>query len=216
MRYFFLIYALVAMLVLLVFPVRGGFFKETPREVFPDMDHQDKVRGQRASTFFTDGMGARKPVKGTLPQGYQIADGSSDEIPQFSFANGPEGVFTGRVDGKEYLKAIPTKELGINTDGEAREFVLRGKERFDINCSACHGLTGDGKGTVALRGFPAVANLLDASKHAEKYADGKVYETIVKGAGLMPSLGHKISIRDRWAIVAYLRSLQEASKKAAQ
>jgi len=217
MRYFFLIYALVALLVLAVFPIRGGFSKETPREVFPDMDHQDKVRAQRSSDFFSDGMGSRKPVEGTVPQGFQPLelkeDGSvNNDIPAFSFVNDEGYAYTGKSGPGEmdFGKGIPSKELGLVSLEKSRAFIKRGEERFKINCIACHGESGDGKGTVALRGYPAVASLIDGSKNADKYPDGKLYNTIVNGQGLMPGLGHNISVKDRWAIVAYVRTLQES------
>jgi len=217
MRYFFLIYALVALLLLAVFPIRGGFSKETPREVFPDMDHQDKVRPQRASTFFQDGMGSRKPVSGTVPQGFEPlsldSTGAVDNtIPAFSFVNDEGYVFTGKNGPGEldFGKGIPSKELGLTSTEKSLAFIKRGEERFKVNCVVCHGASGNGKGTAAFLGYPAIADLLSETKGSEQYADGKLYNTIANGQGLMPALGHNISVKDRWAIVAYVRTLQES------
>ncbi len=41
--------------------------------------------------------------------------------------------------------------------------VARGHERFDIFCSPCHGLSGDGKGMIVQRGFPGAATLVPAA-----------------------------------------------------
>ena len=75
MRYFFLAYALIIVMVISFFGLRGQNFSGTPLRMFPDMDDQDKIKTQRVSAFFADGMGARKPVAGTLPRGFEI-DGS--------------------------------------------------------------------------------------------------------------------------------------------
>jgi mono/diheme cytochrome c family protein len=57
-----------------------------------------------------------------------------------------------------------------------------------------------------------VANLHEARFGADQYPDGKVYHVITHGQGLMSGYGANIPVRDRWAIVAYLRALQESKK----
>lgn len=41
MRYFFLIYAIIAVLVVGIFGFRGEKFSKPPIRIFPDMDEQD-------------------------------------------------------------------------------------------------------------------------------------------------------------------------------
>jgi hypothetical protein len=55
MRYFFLVYALIALLVVGIFGARGQKFSKPPVRIFPDMDEQDKIRAQKPDAFFADG-----------------------------------------------------------------------------------------------------------------------------------------------------------------
>ena len=56
----------------------------------------------------------------------------------------------------------------------------------------------------------AVPTLLDKTK--DKYPDGYIYEVITNGKGNMGAYGHNVLVRDRWAIVSYLRALQASAK----
>jgi mono/diheme cytochrome c family protein len=86
--------------------------------------------------------------------------------------------------------------------------LKRGQERYDIFCSPCHSVQGDGDGIVVRRGFPhppsyAEPALLSAT-------DGHFYDVITNGYGVMFAYGDRIPPADRWAIVAYVRALQLA------
>ena len=62
MRYFFLAYFLIALLVVGIFGVRGQKFGKSPVRIFPDMKEQDKLLAQQPDAFFADGHGSRLPV----------------------------------------------------------------------------------------------------------------------------------------------------------
>lgn len=87
--------------------------------------------------------------------------------------------------------------------------LRRGRERFDINCSPCHGRTGMGDGMIVRRGFPpppsyAIARLRDAPiQH--------FYDVITNGYGVMYSYADRVEPADRWAIAAYIRALQTSA-----
>jgi mono/diheme cytochrome c family protein len=86
------------------------------------------------------------------------------------------------------------------------ELLQRGRERFDIFCSVCHGRTGYGNGMVVQRGFPA-----PPSYHTERLrtlSDGHIFDVISHGYGAMYSYATRVPVVDRWAIVAYIRALQ--------
>ena len=199
MRYFFLAYALIIVMVISFFGFRGQHFSGTPLRLFPDMDDQDKVKTQRASTFFADGMGARNPVDGTVPRGFE-PDGSGP-----SFGNSTSYQHTGKM-GDVYGNGMP-KELGIS-DKNSEAFLRHGKERFNISCMPCHGESGNGKGVAAVRGEIPATDLTGFPKST--YPDGKIFDTITHGKGQMGSYGFNIPVNDRWAIIAYVRALQAA------
>ncbi|WP_426435559.1 c-type cytochrome [Bradyrhizobium genosp. P] len=88
------------------------------------------------------------------------------------------------------------------------QLLVRGHERYDIYCSPCHGLSGDGDGMIVRRGFPAppsyhIARLREAP--AQHF-----FDVIADGYGVMYSYASRVEPRDRWAIVAYLRALQQS------
>jgi len=201
MRYFFLAFTLIIVLVISFFGFRGEMFSGTPLRMFPDMDDQDKIKTQRNSAFFADGMGARKPVDGTVPRGFE-PDGSGP-----SFGNSTSYLDTGVLDGA-YGDGMP-KELALNDDN-LDAFLRHGQERYNISCLPCHGESGNGKGTVAAVGKFPVANLEGFPRN--EYPDGKMFETISKGKGLMSGYSYNIPVNDRWAIIAYVRALQTARK----
>ena len=210
MRYFFLIYALVALLVVGIFGIRGQKFAKPPVRIFPDMDEQDKLKAQKPDPFFADGHGGRLPVGQTQPRGFN-EDGvrSIGGIPEYEFGGQTGYYYSGHV-GDYFGNGMP-EEHELTAENSV-QFIKRGEERYGIYCAVCHGKSGDGLGITSAYGVPAIANFhLDTFKQAS-YPDGRVYETITNGKGLMSGYGYNIPVRDRWAIVAYLRTLQAAKE----
>ena len=84
--------------------------------------------------------------------------------------------------------------------------MRRGRERYDIFCSPCHGLTGEGDGMVVQRGYRRPPSFhVDRLRQAPP---GHMYDVITNGFGAMPDYAAQIPVRDRWAIAAYMRALQ--------
>jgi mono/diheme cytochrome c family protein len=210
MRYFFLAYALIALLVVGIFGLRGQKFSKPPVRIFPDMDEQDKLKAQKPDPFFADGLGGRLPVNQTQPRGFNPqGETIIGGIPEYEFG-GRTGYFhTGHV-GDYYGNGMP-EELGLTEEGAAA-LIRRGRERYGIYCAVCHGASGDGNGITASYGVPVAANP-NAKLHAlspETYPDGRIFEVITNGKGMMGGYGYNIPVRDRWAIIAYIHTLQAA------
>jgi mono/diheme cytochrome c family protein len=88
------------------------------------------------------------------------------------------------------------------------QLLTRGQQRYDIYCSPCHGLSGKGDGMVVRRGFPA-----PPSYHSTRLRAASAqhfYDVISNGYGVMYSYATRVEPRDRWAIVAYIRALQQS------
>jgi hypothetical protein len=86
------------------------------------------------------------------------------------------------------------------------KLLQRGEDRYKVFCTPCHGLQGDGNGIAAVRGMKH-----PPSYHIERLRqapNGYFYDVITSGFGVMYSYSERISPRDRWAIIAYLRALQ--------
>ncbi|MEX1049068.1 MAG: cytochrome c [Akkermansiaceae bacterium] len=208
MRYFFLTYALIALLVVGIFGLRGQKFSKPPLRVFPDMDEQDKLKAQKPDPFFSDGVGSRHPVGQTQPRGFN-EDGLRElgGIPEYEFGGQVGYYYTGHVG--DYFGTGMPEELAL-TEESAAALIRRGQERYGIYCAICHGASGDGQGITGQYGVPGIANFhLDNFKSAT-YPDGRMYEVITNGKGMMGAYGYNIPVRDRWAIIAYVRALQIA------
>ena len=209
MRYFFLAYALIALLVVGIFGLRGQKFSKPPVRIFPDMDEQDKLKPQKPDPFFADGNGSRLPVTQTQPRGFN-PEGETviGGIPEYEFGGQTGYYYTGQV-GDYYGSGMP-EELKLTSE-TAAELIRRGRERFSIYCAVCHGASADGLGMTSHYGVPGIANLQLPTFHAQAYPDGRLFNTISNGKGLMSGYGYNIPVRDRWAIVAYVRTLQAAT-----
>jgi len=162
-----------------------------------DMDFQPKFKSQTTSPHFDDGRAMRPQVAGTVARG-DLSNDPSD-VP------GYEGAGDVSTDRK-WLERVP---LEVDTS-----LIERGRERFNIFCSACHGRGGDGDGIVTVRALELQQGtwvkpipLHDQSVRSQP--DGRLFATITNGVRKMPGYASQIAAEDRWAIVLYLRALQK-------
>jgi mono/diheme cytochrome c family protein len=91
--------------------------------------------------------------------------------------------------------------------------LARGHERYQIYCLPCHGVGGAGDGEVVRRGFPKPASF--ASQQVRSAGDEQLFDAIEHGYGRMLPFADRVGPADGWAIVAYLRSLQQAAPERA-
>ena len=110
-----------------------------------------------------------------------------------------------------------TPWLAENPLAISAETLQRGQQYFGIYCSVCHGMNGSGNGLVNRRAqrISASSWVPPSSLHspelsAGQYADGKLFSTISNGIRKMPGYAGQIKVEDRWAIVAYVRALQQS------
>jgi mono/diheme cytochrome c family protein len=95
--------------------------------------------------------------------------------------------------------------------------IQRGRQRFEIYCSACHGYAGNGDGLVNQRALALAATGQAAWTTAKSLHDplvkpqpvGRIFDTITNGRNTMGPYRSQIPIADRWAIVLYVKALQE-------
>jgi mono/diheme cytochrome c family protein len=142
-----------------------------------DMANQPKNRPLSPSDFFTDGRSERPLVENTVAHG-SVAD---DELVVAKDSN---------------TFPLPVTE----------ELLVRGRQRYGIFCSPCHGLQGDGQGMAAVRGMKHPPSYHD--DRLQKSPNGYFFDVITNGFGGMLGYSAQVPPRDRWAIVAYVRALQ--------
>jgi mono/diheme cytochrome c family protein len=195
MRYFLIILLSLVLGVVGILGFRGSRFRQPSLYIFPDMEWQLKLRPQTPNGFFASGLSSQLPVPGTIARGTPIQTVTG---PVYPYEDAP--VNTGRLSGTtNFLENNPLPVTG--------ELLRRGRQRFTINCSPCHGQLADGNGiTKKLGVMLAVANLHD--KRIVEMADGELFYVLTDGRNLMPGYGANLRVADRWAIVAYLRALQ--------
>jgi mono/diheme cytochrome c family protein len=146
------------------------------------MHDQPKYLPLRESNFFGDNRSARPLVAGTVARGHLRQDALLE---------------TGKI-GNADADVFPfTVDTGV---------LARGRERFNIYCSPCHGQTGSGDGMVVRRGFRRPPSYhIDRLRAAPA---GHFVDVMLNGFGAMPDFSDRVDARDRWAITAYIRALQ--------
>ena len=186
-----------------------------------DMQDQPKYKYYRAGDkkFFPDGSSSRQPVEGTVPrQAGQYRDredyfytGKAASAPAPSSANANvRGNISGSAPGAPNSTATGEPDtFPIQIDKAALE---RGRERFQIYCTVCHGMTGEGDGMIVRRGFQKPPSFYDDRLQENRTPASHFFDVITNGWGAMPDYSAQIGPEDRWKIIAYLRALQLSRK----
>jgi mono/diheme cytochrome c family protein len=88
--------------------------------------------------------------------------------------------------------------------------IQRGAELYKINCVPCHGAQGKGDGVIGTFFKFKPADL--TSFEVQQNGDGALFLVISNGVeGRMPALNENFSVRERWDLVNYIRTLSAAS-----
>jgi len=156
-----------------------------------DMWNNSRLRPMSQVNFFDDKSASRVPPAFTVARGQDRLD---------------EAVYYGTQNGT-LITYNPVWEKETNPEGKLA-LLERGQERYQIYCQPCHGLAGYGDGMIVRRGFA-----VPPSYHIQRLInapDGHFFDVMTNGYGAMYSYASRVSPRDRWAIVAYIRALQRA------
>jgi mono/diheme cytochrome c family protein len=146
------------------------------------MHDQPKYRPLRESELFADKRSARPFVPGTVARGTLREDAV---------------LYTGKA-GSDFVSEIPVKVTA--------ELLARGQAQYQVFCAPCHGRTGRGDGMIVQRGFKK-----PSSYHVDRLRRmpiGYFYDVMTIGFGAMSDYAAQVAPEDRWAIAAYVRTLQ--------
>lgn len=145
------------------------------------MMDQPKLKAQKPSALFADGIGMRPPVEGTVARGFM----------PYPYKGRPE-------DAGKLLRnpLLPTRQV-----------LERGRTMYLTFCSPCHGNFGRGDGRLQGQ-FPNPPTL--HTDKVRTWPDGSIYHVLTEGQNVMPSYATQISREDRWAIIHHVRVLQRA------
>lgn len=178
---------------LLLVGCRGTQSDAPPIHPNLNMDFQERFDPQAYNPLFENKAATRKPPTGTVARGL-LRDSSE--------------LYQGRRPDGEYVERIP---VAVN-----RKVLERGQKKYNTFCTPCHGKSGKGNGVI-MRGdygyTPASSYHIDRLRRA---TDGYLYDVIANGVRNMPSYAQQIPVRDRWAIVAYVRALQRSQNAKAE
>jgi cytochrome c553 len=198
MRALYLISTFALVLLVSIFGLRNRRFVRPPMDVFPEwafpgMKYQPKLAQQSPSAFFSDGRLDRAAPPNTVPASFGPA---SQPLRADNF------LYLGKAPDGSWARGFPPS-LKVDL-----KFMDRGRDRFTIYCSPCHGAVGDGNGVTRQYGMGATASYHD--DRLRKMAEGEIFNTITNGKGQMNPYADKLAPADRWAVIAYVRALQRA------
>jgi mono/diheme cytochrome c family protein len=196
-------------LPLVIFARARASTSNLPRiSLVQDMGVQPKYREQQSSEIFADGRADRPRIMGT------VAYGQLDDDDHYYTG------YTTSIDPKTDKPAVKFFDTFPDQVKVDEALLKRGQERFNIYCSVCHGFDGQGHGAVNER---ALELMQQGNAKWTQAADltgdpikarpvGHIFNTINVGIRSMPSYGAQIPPADRWAIVSYVRALQQSGK----
>lgn len=193
----------------------------TPISIFQGMEDQPRYNTQSVNPIFADSRSMRADVPGTVARGQLIRDAHFDLGYAVDGNGEPVTVETEQGPVLRFYAGYPSSVI------VDMKLLQRGRERYNIYCTPCHGLDGSGNGMVNVRALmlqgadpnattwaqAADFNAVDANTGQltfgeELYPNGMMFNTITNGRANMPAYGAQVTPGDRWAIIAYLRALQ--------
>ena len=205
MRIFLIIFVFIIAAIVSIFGFRGSLSEKTPIEVFPDMDRQAKYKPQGGKTSSAAGPNNRRVPVNTWGRGNYL---SYEEVFSEDFEDTKLGS-TAYLYGKE-ADGSWVEKLPVEADFSLIEL---GREKYEIFCLACHGAAGDGNGVTKPYGILATSYHDDRLRNE---ADGYIYDVIANGKGLMYGLKDRLTPKERWAVVLYVRALQRSQNASAE
>jgi mono/diheme cytochrome c family protein len=162
----------------------GNDKTSTGWEYMPDMYRGPAVEAYQAHNFFSDSLGSRKPVEGTIARGFM----SYEKYP-----NTNEGYELAKANMK-VPASIPADSLNL---ADAAKL-------YGIFCTHCHGEKGDGNGILMKRekflGIPSYA--------AREITEGSVFHVITYGKNLMGPHAAQLTPEERWKVTQYVMKLR--------
>lgn len=188
-------------IITLVIAVGCSNVRREPGKIYmPDMAYSRAYETYSASPVFVDGQTNREPVSGTVKRG--------DAYP-FHIAMDKPGDTANYYASRAVKNPLPA----LNADD------LKEAERlYLINCGICHGTKLDGNGPLYNGGdgpYPAKPATLVGDAKYEAMPEGQMYYSTTYGKNLMGSYASQLQPKQRWMVIAYIKSKQAKPAAAA-
>jgi mono/diheme cytochrome c family protein len=188
-------------LITLVIAVGCSNVRREPGKIYmPDMAYSRAYETYSTSPVFVDGQTNREPVSGTVKRG--------DAYP-FHIAIDKPGDTANYFASRSVKNPLPA--LNAEDLKEAERLYL-------INCGICHGAKLDGNGPLYNGGdgpYPAKPATLVGDAKYEAMPEGQMYYSTTYGKNLMGSYASQLQPKQRWMVIAYIKSKQAKPAAAA-
>lgn len=192
-------------------------------EYMPDMGHSVAYESNHYNYYYNNTWGSEKeyyemakpryPVNGTVPRTRTAGAVKGISVP----VQGSQPYYYADTE-EERTRAIA--EIIDNPYPITDAGLAHGKELYNVFCATCHGEKGDGAGWLydtdqnPNAKYPVQpANFL-SDEHVTA-SNGRYYHAIMHGKNLMGAYKDKMSAKERWEVIHYIRALQAKDKKLA-
>lgn len=193
------IISLVAVVTMVVAVSCSNVRREPGKVYMPDMAYSRAYETYSASPIFGDKQTNREPVAGTVKRG--------DSYP-FHIAKDAVGDTANYYASRAVKNPLPA--LNADDMKEAERLYL-------INCAICHGPKLDGNGPLYNGGdgpYPAKPATLVGDAKYENMPEGQMYYSTTYGKNLMGSYASQLEPKQRWMVIAYIKSKQKPAAAA--
>ena len=140
------------------------------------------------------------PVEGTIARG---------DLPHFPIAMDKSGDTANYVAARAIVNPLTTL-----SDAEKKE----AERLYLVNCGICHGPKLDGNGPLWKGGdgpYPSAPKNLVGDPVVSKMPEGQMFYSVTYGKNLMGSYASQLDTRQRWMVIAYVKSKQTPGAPAA-
>ena len=155
-------------------------------EYMPDMAHSVAYDTFAPNPVTRNGMTQQLPVRGTIPRGFR----------PLHYTGSPADA---ERAGRELMMPEPARPA----------LIAHGRYLYETFCIVCHGPRGEGDGPLVPR-IPSPPAY--SSDRVRAMPAGRLFHVITFGSGRMPSYASQVPADERWAIVAYVQTLQHGQE----
>src|SRR3984957_12967106 len=134
------------------------------------------------------------PVPGTIKR---------DELLPFLIIKDQPGDSAGYVASKQVKSPLVSMD------------TVEAERLYLVNCAICHGPKLDGNGPLYKGGdgpFPVAPAQLVGKAQYENMPEGQMFYSVTYGKNKMGSYASQLNTKQRWMVIAYIKSKQSAGK----
>src|SRR5882724_6446934 len=129
---------------------------------------------------------------------------------QGTIARGDMFPYTLKNDSAGYVQSATVKNPLDSASIDKKE----AERLYLVNCGICHGPKLDGKGPLFVSGAYPPAPKDFMADDVKKMAEGTMFHSVTYGKNMMGSCASQLSTKQRWMVIAYIKSKQGSAAGA--